>query len=128
MVQYSPGGWKDFVWVCAALAGANLVAIYLLYPESNFIRPDSTIESDSQHGENSQAEKTTIVRTDIISRHQVKVVPKPWPSIWTSIITVNQDASFFEISLRPLKMLLKPSVLLAVFVYGSSLAAQVILM
>ncbi|KAJ4310731.1 hypothetical protein N0V94_008305 [Neodidymelliopsis sp. IMI 364377] len=130
MVQYSPGGWIDYVWVCAALAGANLVAIYLFYPESNFIRPETSshpTEPGSQHGENLQAEKATIVRTDTISRHQVKVVPKPWMSIWTSIITVNHDASLFEIFLRPLKMLLKPSILLAVFVYGTSLAAQIIL-
>lgn len=130
-MQYSSGGWVNYVWVCAALAGANLVAIYLFYPESNFIRPEPpsrAIEPSSPDGKDSLAEKATDVRTETISPHHVRVVTKPWLSIWTSLITVNHDAAFFEICLRPLQLLLKPSVLLAVFVYGTSLAAQVILM
>ena len=131
IVQYSPGKWVDYMWVCAALAGANLVAIYLLYPESNFVRsgaPLHTIRLDSLPRGDPEAEKATTVRTETINRQYIKTVPKPWLSIWTSIITVNDDAGFFQIFLRPFKTLLSPSILFAVFVYGTSLAAQIILM
>ncbi|EUC41479.1 hypothetical protein COCMIDRAFT_8830 [Bipolaris oryzae ATCC 44560] len=130
IVQYSPGSWVDYVWVCAALAGANLVAIYLLYPESNFIRPETpfhTVHPNSHHRGDPEAEKATTVRMETVNRHYINIVPKPWLSIWTSIVTINHDTGLFAVTLRPLMMLLSPSILFSVFVYGTSLAAQIIL-
>lgn len=130
-MQYSPGNWVDYMWVCAALAGANLVAIYLLYPESNFVRsdvPPHTIRSDSHPRGDPEAEKVTTVRTETINRHYIKIVHRPWLSIWASIVTINHDTGLLEIFLRPLKMIVSPSILFAIFVYGTSLAAQIILM
>lgn len=119
------------MWVCVALAGANLVAIYLLYPESNFIRTETNsraAEHDSNHSNDPEAEKVITARMETINQHHVKIVPKPWLSIWTSVITINHDAGLFETFFRPFKTLLSPTILFAVFVYGTSLAAQVILM
>ncbi|KAH7083974.1 MFS transporter [Paraphoma chrysanthemicola] len=132
IIEYSPGGWRDYVWVCAALAGANFVAIYLCYPESNFNRPEIHVTqvpisiAASAHMENGKGDMTQI---EDASRHYVSVVKKPWGSIWkaSAIITINEDASFLKLSMLPVKMLLRPSVLLAVYIYGTSLASQVIL-
>lgn len=131
ILQYSSGGWVDYMWVCAGLAGVNIVAIYALYPESNFTRPDSTVHQISLVGttiNESDAEKSGIVQTETASWHHVKVVRKPWTSIWTSFVLVDHDAHLFEVFVRPLFMLLHPSVLFAIFLYGTSLASQIILM
>tara|TARA_R110002003_G_scaffold502_11_gene20124 strand:- start:10033 stop:10479 length:447 start_codon:yes stop_codon:yes gene_type:complete len=133
IIEYSSGGWRDYIWVCAALAGANLVAIYLLYPESNFSRPEihvhhvplaSTWSAEPEGG------KRDMMQIEDASRHHVSVVKKPWRSIWkpSAIITINHEVSLLEVSILPIKLLLRPSVLLAVYIYGTSLASQVILM
>ncbi|KAF2801514.1 MFS transporter [Mytilinidion resinicola] len=125
IVQYSRGGWVDYVWVCAALAGVNTVGIYFLYPESNFNRPEESLHHVSVTS--GDDEKVQVVRTETISRHRVSVVPKPWLSIWTSVFTIDPEINILKVAFRPLKMLLRPSVLLATFIYGTSLASQIIL-
>ncbi|KAH7357401.1 putative MFS transporter [Pyrenochaeta sp. MPI-SDFR-AT-0127] len=130
IIEYSRGGWVDYAWVCAALAGANTVAIYLLYPESNFNRVEvpmheiSTLEIQLRDND---AAKGITLRTETMSEHQVSVVEKPWTSIWTAFVTVDEHAKILEVFIRPLMMLFKPSVFLAVYIYGTSLAAQIIL-
>lgn len=125
-MQYSRGGWVDYVWVCAALAGANTLAIYLLYPESNFRRPEQHLHTSPAISED--AGKGAVTRVETISRHRVIVVPKPWLSIWTTLVSVDHEVKIMELLFRPLKMILQPAVILAVFIYGTSLASQVILM
>lgn len=131
IVQYSRGGWVDYVWVCAALAGANTAAIYLLYPESNFNRPEESphpISTPGMHLAKVETEKGETVRTEAMSRHCVSVVEKPWMSIWKTVISVDRDVNMLEVFVRPIIMLFRPSVLLAVFIYGTSLASQIIMM
>lgn len=65
---------------------------------------------------------------ETISRHCVDEVPNAWLSIWTSLVTIDHEVEMRELFFRPLKMLMQPAVLFAVFIYGTSLAAQVILM
>jgi ABC-type microcin C transport system permease subunit YejE len=132
IVQYSQGGWVDYMWVCAALAGANTLAIFLFYPESNFNRPEElhpiNMEPAAQDSVGSDIQKTETVMAERISRYRVSIVPKSWLSIWSSFITVNHTVNGFQVWWRPLIMFSKPCVLLAVFIYGTSLAAQIILM
>jgi hypothetical protein len=132
IVQYSRGGWVDYMWVCAALAGANTLAIFLFYPESNFNRPEeprpTNVEPADQDSVGSDIQKTETVRTETTSHYRVSVVPKSWLSIWSSFITVDHTVNGFQVWWRPLTMFTKPCVLLAVFIYGTSLAAQIILM
>lgn len=73
-------------------------------------------------------EKGEIVRTETVSWHRVSVVEKPWMSIWKTFITVDHDVKILDVFIRPIVMLFRPSVLLAVFIYGTSLASQIILM
>jgi hypothetical protein len=114
------------MWVCAALAGANTLAIYLLYPESTFKRPEHHPPPASPA--ESGSEKPEMARVETISQHRVSVVHKPWRSIWKTLFSFNDEVKVTELFFRPLAMLLKPAVMLAVFIYGTSLASQVILM
>ncbi|KAJ4286512.1 hypothetical protein N0V90_013212 [Kalmusia sp. IMI 367209] len=132
IVQYSPGTWRDFVWVCAGLSGANLVAIFCVYPESNFHRPDEVPHMISPTGTRltdteTEKEKGEIVRTETVSWHRVSVVKKPWTKIWTSFITVDPNVSLPAAFYRPIVMMFRPSVLFAVFMYGTALASQIVL-
>jgi hypothetical protein len=114
------------MWVCAALAGANTLAIYLLYPESTFERPEHHLPPAGSA--TSDSEKPAIRRVETNHWHGVSVVPKSWRSIWTSLSSINHEVRVTELFFRPLAMLFKPAVMLAVFIYGTSLASQVILM
>jgi hypothetical protein len=44
------------------------------------------------------------------------------------LFSINHEVRVTELLYRPLAMLFKPAVMLAVFIYGTSLASQVILM
>lgn len=40
MVQYLPTSWRAFMWLCFALAVADIGLMLFLFPESNFRRPE----------------------------------------------------------------------------------------
>lgn len=131
ITQYSPGSWRDYVWVCAALAGANALAIYLVYPESNYDRGGVPTNHISELGAQRIEEAgggMEIVPTNHVRCHHVDEVKKPWRTTLTSIITVNHNVHLLSVFWRPVLMLLRPAVLFAIFVYGTHLAAQIILM
>lgn len=147
IVQYSPGGWIDYIWVCMALAGANCVGVFLFYPESNFRRPPDNsmpagLESvlyaselskprDEQHGDTQASDQVGAgyahEHTSSQPNSTVLVVPKSLRSIWTTFFTMDHSASLLRAFVQPLLMLLQPPVLLAILVYGTSLASQIIL-
>jgi hypothetical protein len=114
------------MWVCAALAGANTLAIYLLYPESTFQRLEQQLQPATPADGDSEKQETARVET--LSSHRVRVVHVPWRSIWTTFFSIDHEVKVTELFLRPLAMLFKPAVMLAVFIYGTSLASQIILM
>lgn len=127
ILQYTTGNWRAYIWVCAALAGSNMLAIFVQYPESNFYRPIQHTQPEVTPVKEGD-EKEWVTRVDTISHHRVNVVPQPYTTIWTNFCTINHDTNTRELLSRPLKMLAKPAVLLAVYIYGTSLASQVILM
>jgi len=147
MVQYSPGTWRDFVWVSAALAGFNLILLILFYPESNFRRPplptghgQSSINSQDQgdlhrsesiiEGKSleSRAEMQNPAITDHNNVQHVNHINVPWRSIWFSFAKLDRSVNLFKAFLHPFVFLAYPQVVWAIFVYGASLASQVILM
>lgn len=146
VVQYSVGTWRDYIWVSAALAGFNLVVVILFYPESNFHRPHVAVEShsevtDKEHTVSSIFEKTEGTSSHLdsaggenVSSHMahgvqhVDHIKVPWTSIWFSFLRVDSEVSLMTVAVRPLIALIHPAVVWGVFVYGASLAAQVILM
>ncbi|KAF9691662.1 hypothetical protein EKO04_010187 [Ascochyta lentis] len=77
----------------------------------------------------SESAKGLTVRTRDESRPPVDVVKKSWMSIWkpSLVITFNPEASLVKTAVLPVQLLFQQSVLLAVYIYGTSLAAQIIL-
>jgi MFS family permease len=134
IVEYSPGTWRDYVWVCVGLTGFNVLALFILYPESNYKRPayitTTTMMSDESGTNLHEGNKPVSLRTEDFNEDSdhVKAVQKPWKDIWCSFALIDHSTSFLLTTCRPLIMLGCPDVLLAVYVYGTALAAQVILM
>lgn len=132
MVQYSPGTWRDFVWLSAAIAGLNLVLLILFYPESNFHRPHDESSTQARNSSEGDAEKGTTehIRERETSHgvQHIDHVQVPWTSIWFSFFTVDKTVNIFKTAVKPLAFLAIPNVLWAVFVYGTALSAQIIMM
>lgn len=132
MVQYTRETWRDFVWLSAAVAGLNLVLLMLFYPESNFHRPHEVAASQTGGAPEDHAEKgaseSTLEQAPHHGTQYVDHVHVPWISIWSSFITVDKTVNIFGAVLRSLAFLAFPNVLWAVFVYGTALSAQIILM
>lgn len=132
MVQDGPGTWRNFVWLSAAVAGLNFVLLVLFYPESNFHRPqDASMSPEKSSTENDTEKAVSAHATEHAMPHgtqQVDHVHVPWTSIWFSFITIDKTISMPKTILRPLAFLASPNVLWAVFVYGTALSAQIILM
>ena len=138
MVQYSPGGYVDYIWLSAALSGVNLALLFFFYPESNFHRADDlqtppplprSASSESKPAamdcENPNESPSGLQDTNSKTNY---VVNKSLVSVWASFITVDRSVSFFRVCLRPLVLLLCPDVLFATLLYGVALASQLILM
>lgn len=144
MVQYSPGTWRDFIWLSAALAGFNLILLILFYPESNFRRPplptgfghysEESQKAANGYGNENSEEKSTESRVEHSSSivdandvQHVKYIKVPWHSIWFSFIKVDHSVNLLKAFLHPLVFLVYPPVVWAIFVYGAALSSQVIL-
>lgn len=132
VVQYSSNTWRTFIWACAALAGANVVAVFLFFPESNFQRPvdaipgeRTVIQTEPHTVEKGNAEHLEDIVEGV---WDVDVVPKPFTTIWRTGVTTNPSVNLLKVALRPFIMVCCPDVILAVFMYGTALAAQVTLM
>lgn len=138
MVQYSPGGYVDYIWLSAALSGVNLALLFLFYPESSFHRADDLETPPALPRSTSSESKPAALDCENTgespsgfrnsSSETGYVVNKSLISVWTSFITVDHSVSFFKVCLRPLVLLLCPDVLFATLLYGIALASQLILM
>ncbi|KAH7039586.1 MFS transporter [Microdochium trichocladiopsis] len=139
MVGYLPGTWVDFSWLCMALAFFCFLCMFFFYPESNFIRLRETqIQArrihDAPHDEAAKDETT--------SNHQETSAEKPteqgvqhldhididWPKVWTSLVHYDNSLKLSIAILRPIAFVALPPVLWAILIYGSALAAQIILL
>jgi hypothetical protein len=143
MVQYSPGTWRDYVWVSAALAGFNLVVMIIFYPESNFHRSHTVIpepvpsdraqestfadESSPDREKHGASSHSAIEMSRPHGVQHVDHVRISWQSVWFSFLKVDSGASFIKVFLHPFVFLSYPSVLWGIFVYGAALSSQVIL-
>lgn len=128
--------WRNFSWVCAALAGLNLVLIFLAYPESTYHRTaDQIVAANLQSVENTSEDKLGHAASHVESLsdipqgiQHVQHVEIKWRQVWFGPPRYDSGISFLKALLRPFASLLYPRVLWAVFVYGASLASQIILM
>jgi hypothetical protein len=136
MVADTTGAWRSFTWLCAALAAADSVFMYLAFPESNFRRPvvqtdtiqasatSSTPAQKSIGGEHCESQP---VRDDLGAQQVVNVVI-PWKRVWRTLVHYNNELSFLRAFSQPFVFLTCPNVLWAILVYGTALGAQIILM
>ncbi|KAH7162008.1 aldehyde dehydrogenase [Dactylonectria estremocensis] len=134
MVESTPGTWRDFTWLCAAIAGFDFVAIFLFFPETSFVRPplpDSPALSSNQ-------DNTSVAKEEIDGASNVAgqtehlesdngPVSVSWGKIWTSFIHYNPVVSLPRAFVIPFLFLGCIPVLWATLVYGAALASQVIL-
>jgi hypothetical protein len=127
--------WRNFVWVCAALAGLDLFLIFLVYPESSFVRPEIGAPGErrdsTQKEELDGASQVIETRSEKIGLGQqqhgdtVKVsFPKVWMSFWHRNPMVNLPRAF----MLPFVFLGCVPVLWTILVYGGVLASQIIVM
>lgn len=137
IVEGGPGKWRDFVWLCAALAGIDLLGIFFLYPESSFTRPPvsaTPLSSTKDVGHKSTDE--AVGTCDVIENpshtgqntHQYSwVVELSYPKVWTSFYRVNPLVNLTKAFILPVLFLLSVPVVWTVFLYGGSLASQIIM-
>lgn len=139
MVTYLPGTWVDFSWLCMALSSLCLVMMFFFYPESNFDQPT---EGQTERGHSRDAEHSTIADDKETSIHQeagsdkhsdhgvqhLDHVDIDWVKVYTTVFQYDSSLKFTVAILRPVAFAALPPVLWAILVYGSSLAAQVILL
>lgn len=129
--------WRDFVWFTAALAGFNLLVLFLAFPEPNFTRPSvlqavhltETDKDDIKHVENEKSANGLI--SEPAALHGVQTVDISNPSWMRTLSTtwkVNHEVNLVKTFLHPLVFLTYPSVVWAIFLYGVSLSPQIILM
>ncbi|EFX02135.1 aldehyde dehydrogenase [Grosmannia clavigera kw1407] len=140
VVQDSPGTWRDYEWVSASLAGFTLVAIFFFYPESSFIRPSTDEDTPSGSfdlasdpakkeeldGMSSRVENA-VPAAAAVAVGTVPVVPISYPRVWTSFFKINPLVRLHRAFAMPFAFVLCVPVLWTIFIYGSSLAAQVIM-
>ncbi|KXJ85341.1 major facilitator superfamily domain-containing protein [Microdochium bolleyi] len=139
MVGYLPGTWVDFSWLCMALALFCFICMFFFYPESNFDRPSETEDQATRshaapHGEAVKDEATS-THQEAGDKHPTEQgvqhldhVDIDWPSVWTSVIRYDSSLKLSVAILRPIAFVALPPVLWAILIYGSALAAQVILL
>lgn len=130
VVGLAPETWRDFTWVCAGLAGFNLLAMYFFYPESNFRRPqvyEVAVTNEEKVKSSTHLETATEKGEAPLGVQHVDHVQISWPRVWTSLIRTDSTMTTVRAFIRPLLTLAYPSVLWAVILYGTSLASQVIL-
>ncbi|KAJ4253434.1 hypothetical protein NW762_010592 [Fusarium torreyae] len=138
MVENGSQGWRNFVWLCAAIAGFDLFAIFIFYPESSFNRPpllDTQSESlGSTDGDPSKRNMEglahgieTITKSSGACQRSTIPAPVSWRGIWKTTIHHNPQVSLPRAFLIPFMFLGCGQVLWLVLLYGSALASQVIL-
>ena len=133
--------WRGFIWFTAALAGFNILVLWLLYPESTFRRPtvqnvaretasDGKTESSciKDNKPESRGVEHSVGMEALYGVETVNISNPSWSTIWTSFLKTDQEQSFVKVLLHPLIFITYPSVLWAIFIYGMALSPQVMLM
>jgi hypothetical protein len=130
--------WRSFSWLCFGAAIFNLILIFFLSPESNFDRPELDLPVDQlttfQHQQASkEAEQVT-------SEERLEDVPEApsTPGEYTistpsmreimQPVSYNANVNLLKAFIKPLNLLVHPSVLWGILSYAVTLSPQVILM
>lgn len=147
--------WRAFQWFAAALAGLNLVVVFLAFPETSYRRPEGDYESDIRleqvdqlvHDlqEDSKAVKPEIMHMEYngvdqeqgiearpadvsASRTHYTIITPSWSEIWTSLPLLDRDVVFWRVMLRPVVFTASPIVVWGIYLYGIHLGTQIVVM
>ncbi|PYI14942.1 putative MFS transporter [Aspergillus violaceofuscus CBS 115571] len=114
MVQYLPSTWRAFLWLCFALAVANIALICCVCPESNLQRPiQDTPErqtasrrcSSSMHPQRPKG----AMRTPCTAPPREILAP----------IRVDRELNLFRATVMPLRLIVRPAVVWGILLYGA---------
>lgn len=131
MVEYTTDTWRSYFWLCAALAGANVVLLLFFCPECNFYRPQA-----EQYTENIQlgptkndddSDKETCSFREVVSTGEY-TIHTPSFKDRLSPVRYGRNISFLKTLVNPLMLLRHPAVLWGIFTYGCCLSPQIIMM
>ncbi|RAQ65988.1 MFS transporter [Aspergillus flavus] len=128
MVQYLSSTWRAFMWLCFALAVADIFLIFFMCPESNFRRPEWDLTSPSGL-DTAEAEKkngANDIFFENVPPEAGYTVRQPSLADMIVPIRVDRDLNFFQAMVAPLRGLTRPAVIWVVLLYGCALSPQII--
>lgn len=136
MVARLPNTWRDFSWLCTAISLLCLILMFFFYPESTFERPgqratdDSLAKATPQKGEDEEFSRCSFQENirPLEVEEPLQPVKVDWLHIWWSVPLYHPSVSLLKAFVRPLALVALPTVVWASLVYGTTLAAQIIMM
>lgn len=125
MVQYLPTSWRAFMWLCFALAVADIGLMLFLFPESNFRRPEWDVPAIHLEVTETKAAQEMVEHA---SPEVVYTVHRP-PFVDIIVpVRLDRELNLFRAIVMPLRLLTRPAVIWVIFLYGCALSPQIILM
>lgn len=118
------------MWLCFALAVADIFLIFFMCPESNFRRPEWDLTSPSGL-DTAEAEKkngANDIFFENVPPEAGYTVRQPSLADMIVPIRVDRDLNFFQAMVAPLRGLTRPAVIWVVLLYGCALSPQIIFM
>ncbi|KAH2061412.1 hypothetical protein KXW21_001184 [Aspergillus fumigatus] len=125
MVQYLPTSWRAFMWLCFALAVADIGLMLFLFPESNFRRPEWDVPAIQLEVTETKAAQEMVEHA---SPEVVYTVHRP-PFVDIIVpVRLDRELNLFRAIVMPLRLLTRPAVIWVILLYGCALSPQIILM
>ncbi|OJJ65701.1 hypothetical protein ASPBRDRAFT_139532 [Aspergillus brasiliensis CBS 101740] len=124
MVQYLPTSWRAFMWVCFALAVADIGLMLFLCPESNFRRPEWDMPAIEPEATETKAAREMVEHAapeDVYTVHRPSLVDIIVP------VRLDRELNLFWAMVAPLRLLTRPAVIWVILLYGCALSPQIIL-
>ncbi|GIJ92141.1 hypothetical protein Asppvi_011117 [Aspergillus pseudoviridinutans] len=125
MVQYLPSSWRAFLWLCFALAVANIALMLFLCPESNFQRPEWDVTAIGPEATETKAAQEMFLED--APQEEVYTVHRPSLADIIMPVRLDRELKFFRAMAAPLRLLTRPAVIWVILLYGCALSPQIIL-
>ncbi|KAF7128501.1 hypothetical protein CNMCM5793_003289 [Aspergillus hiratsukae] len=125
MVQYLPSSWRAFLWLCFALAVADIGLMLFLCPESNFRRPEWDVTAIGPEATETKAAQEVFF--EHAPPEEVYTVHKPSLADIIMPVRLDRELKFFWAMVAPLRLLTRPAVIWVILLYGCALSPQIIL-
>ncbi|GFF57529.1 uncharacterized MFS-type transporter C1271.10c [Aspergillus udagawae] len=125
MVQYLPSSWRAFLWLCFALAVADIGLMLFLCPESNFRRPEWDVTAIEPDATEAKATQETFFEHE--PQQEVYTVHRPSLADIILPVRLDRELKFFWAMVAPLRLLTRPAVIWVILLYGCALSPQIIL-